>query len=130
MTTCRSCIKYLKSSYERVFYCIWGLKLWLKPCTGNNQFPRGVLMKEVFWKTSQTSQINTRSSHSEVLCQKMFPKILQNSQKNIFAGVSFLTKLLAGNLKLAEVAAGDSLQNKVFLKILQISPEKTCVGVY
>ena len=60
----------------------------------------------------------------------MFLKILQNSQKNIFAGVSFLTKLLAGNLKLAEVAAGDSLQNKVFLKILQISPEKTCVGVY
>ena len=60
----------------------------------------------------------------------MFLKILQNSQKNIFAGVSFLTKLLAGNLKLAEAASGDSLQNKVFLKILPISPEKTCVGVY
>ena len=60
----------------------------------------------------------------------MFLKILQNSQKNIFTGVSFLTKLLAGNLKLAEAAAGDSLQNKVFLKILQISPEKTCFGVY
>ena len=60
----------------------------------------------------------------------MFLKILQNSQKNIFAGVSFLTKLLAVNLKLAEAAARDSLQNKVFLKIFQISPEKTCVGVY
>ena len=27
-------------------------------------------IKEVFWKTSQNSQINTRSSHPEVLCQK------------------------------------------------------------
>ena len=27
-------------------------------------------IKEVFWKTSQNSQINTRSSHAKVLCQK------------------------------------------------------------
>ena len=39
----------------------------------------------------------------------MFLKILQNSQKNIFAGVSFLTNLQAGNLKLAEAAAGDGV---------------------
>ena len=38
-------------------------------------------IKEVFWKTSQNSQINTKSSHPEVFSQKMFWKILQNSQK-------------------------------------------------
>ena len=54
-------------------------------------------------------QINTKTSHPEVFCQKMFLKILQNLQKNIFARVSFLIKLQAGNLKLAETAAGDGL---------------------
>ena len=39
----------------------------------------------------------------------MFLKILQNLEKNIFAGVSFLTRLQAGNLKLEETAAGDGL---------------------
>ena len=34
---------------------------------------------------------------------------LRNSQKNIFAGVSFLIKLQAGNLKLSEAATGDVL---------------------
>ena len=34
-------------------------------------------IKEVFWKTSQNSQINTRRSHPEVFCQKMFWKILK-----------------------------------------------------
>ena len=38
-------------------------------------------IKEVFWISSQNSQINTSSSHSEVLCQKMFLKVLQNSYK-------------------------------------------------
>ena len=50
---------------------------------------------------------NLRSSHPELLCQKMFLEILQNSQKNIFAGISFLIKLQGGNLKLSEVATGD-----------------------
>ena len=36
-------------------------------------------------------------------------KILQNSQKYIFAGVSFLIKLQAGNMKLSEAATGDVL---------------------
>ena len=43
-----------------------------------------------------------------MFCQKMFLKILQNSQKNIFGGV-FLIKFQAGNLKLSEAAAGDDL---------------------
>ena len=38
-------------------------------------------IKEVFWKTSQNSQANTRSSHPEVFCKKMFLKYLKISQK-------------------------------------------------
>ena len=39
--------------------------------------------------------------------QKMFLKILQNSQRKFFTGVSFLRKLQAGNLKLSEAATGN-----------------------
>ena len=42
-----------------------------------------------------------------MFCQKMLLKILQNSQKNIFTGISFLTKLQAGSLKLSGAATGD-----------------------
>ena len=66
-------------------------------------------IKEVFWKTSQSLQINIRSSHPEVFSQKIFLKVLQNSQKNIFVGVYFLTKLQTGNLILLETATGDVL---------------------
>ena len=34
-------------------------------------------------------------------------KILKNSQKNIFVGISFVIKLQAGNLRLSEVTTGD-----------------------
>ena len=54
-------------------------------------------------------QVNTRTSHREVFCKKMFLKVLQNSQKKVFAGVSFLIKLQAGNMKLSEAATGDVL---------------------
>ena len=64
-------------------------------------------IKEVIWKTSQDSQINTKSSLPEVFCQKIFLTILQNSKKNVFAGVYFLIRLQAGNLKLPEAATGD-----------------------
>ena len=37
----------------------------------------------------------------------MFLEILQNSKKNIFAGISFLIKLQGENLKLSEAATGD-----------------------
>ena len=54
-------------------------------------------------------QVNTRNSHPEVFCKKIFLNILQNSQKNVYAGVSFLIKLQAGNLKLSEAATADIL---------------------
>ena len=62
-------------------------------------------MKEVFGETFQNSPINKE----EVIrkCSvKIFLKILQNSQKNSFAGVSFLIKLRPENLKLSEAATG------------------------
>ena len=34
-------------------------------------------------------------------------KILKNSQKNTFAGISFVIKLQAGNLRLSEATTGD-----------------------
>ena len=73
-----------------------------------SSFPE-VLYKRGDLKNSQNSQISTRSSHLEVFCQKMFLKILQNSQIRIFASVSFLIKLQAGNLKMSEAATGDVL---------------------
>ena len=51
----------------------------------------------------------------------MFLEILQNSQKIIFARISFLIKLQGGNLKLSETSTGDAQYDKMFLKILQVS---------
>ena len=53
--------------------------------------------------------VNTRSSYLEVFCKKMFLKILQNSWKNVSAGVPFLIKLQVENLKLSGAATGDVL---------------------
>ena len=83
----------------------------------------------MFRKISQNSHLNTRRSHPEVFCQKMFLRILYNLQKNIFVRVSFLIKLQPGNLKLSQAAIGDALQKKVFFKISQISWESTCTGL-
>ena len=71
--------------------------------------PHRCFIKKLFLKTSQNSQINTRSSHPEVFCQKLFLKILQNSLKNIFVGVAFIIKLQAGNLKPSETASVDGI---------------------
>ena len=69
-------------------------------------------LREVLYKRvdlNSFSQTNTRSSHPEVFCQKMILNILKNSQKNVYAGASFLIKLQAGNLKMSEAATGDLL---------------------
>ena len=57
-----------------------------------SSFPE-VLYKIGDLKNFSKLQVNTRSSHPEVFCKKMFLKILQISQKNVFAGVPFLIKL-------------------------------------
>ena len=43
----------------------------------------------MFWKTSQNSQINTKSSHPEVLCQKMFLKICKIHKKHLCPSLFF-----------------------------------------
>ena len=50
-----------------------------------------------------------QSSGGVLSKEKVFLKILKNSYKNIFAGVSFLIKLHTGNLKFPEAASGDVL---------------------
>ena len=82
---------------------------------------RGVLKN-----LSKFSAKHKEQSSGGVLSKDVLKKF---TKKNIFARVSFSTKLQAGNLNSAEAAAGDSLQNKVFLKILQISLEKIWVEV-
>ena len=60
-----------------------------------------MLYKRNFLKNfSKFTHKHKKQSSGGVLSkEKMFSNILQNSQKNIFAGVSFLIKLQAGNLK-------------------------------
>ena len=50
--------------------------------------------------------------------KKIFLKIFQISHKNVFAGVSFITKLQAGNLNMSEAATGNVWLTKLFLKRL------------
>ena len=99
MATSREC---LKSICEAVFfpYLVVEIRQLVHEISS---FPK------VFWKTSQKSQINTRSSHPEVFYQKLFLINLQSLQKNIFAGVCFLIKMQAGNLTLSEATTGDVL---------------------
>ena len=56
-----------------------------------------------------TNKHKKQSSGGVLSKEKMFLKHFRNSQKNIFAGVSFLIELQAGNLKLSEAATGDIL---------------------
>ena len=81
-----------------------------------SSFPE-VLYKEMIWKIFQNSQISRRSSQPEVFWQNVFLKISQNSQISIFARVSFLVELQAGNLKLLEAAL--VFQNQSFIDHLQ-----------
>ena len=70
----------------------------------------------MIWKTAQDSQINTRSSHPEVLCQKMLIRILQNLQKKCLCWSLFFNKVVGWKTELSEVATGDALWKEVFLK--------------
>ena len=86
--------------------------------------------RSVLKNFSKFTDKRKKQSSGDVLSkEKVFLKILRNPQKNVFAGVSFLIKLQAENLKLSEAATRDVLQNKVLLKISQISQKITCVAV-
>ena len=56
-----------------------------------------------------TDKHKKQSSGGALSKEKVFLKILRNSQKNIFSVVSFLIKLQASNLKPSEAATGDVL---------------------
>ena len=67
-------------------------------------------IKEVLKHASKfTDKDKKQSSGGALSKEKMFLKILQNSLKNIFSGVSSSIKLLAGNLKSSEAATRDVL---------------------
>ena len=69
-----------------------------------------MLYKRRVLKNSKFTDKHKKQSSWGVLSkEKMSLKILQNSQKNIFAVVSFIMKLQAGNLKLSGAATGDVL---------------------
>ena len=53
-----------------------------------------------------TDKQKKHASEGVLSKEKMFLKVLQNSQKNIFSEVSFLIKLQAENLKPSEAVTG------------------------
>ena len=65
--------------------------------------------KKVLKKFSKSTDKHKKQSSGGALPKKMFLKISQNSQINIFAGVSFLIKFQAENPKLSEAPTGDVL---------------------
>ena len=94
MATSWSCIKCLKSACET--------------CTWNSSFPEVLYKWSVLKNFSKFRDKDNKQSYRGALSkEKIFLKILQNSHKNIFVGVSFLIKLQAGKLQLPEAATGD-----------------------
>ena len=130
MPTSRSCIKCTSSVSEREQILKNRLNTSLEKHLWNgfllylvveiSSYPEVLYERSVLKNFLKFTDKHKKPSFGGVLSkEKMFLKILRNSQKNIFAGVSFLIKLQAGNLKLSEAATGDVLLNNVFLKILQ-----------
>ena len=72
-------------------------------CTWNKQFPNGTYKRGDLKNFSRFT--DNISIHPEVFGQN----ILQSSQKIVFAGVSFLIKLQAGNLRLSKAVTGNVL---------------------
>ena len=98
MATFHSFTKHLKSTSDKIFYCI----CWLKSC--NLDMKKAVCrrcsIKKVIWITFQNSQVITRSSHPEVFCQKFVLKnFTKFTEMHLCRGL-FLIKLQAGNRKL------------------------------
>ena len=67
-------------------------------------YKRGVLKN-----FSKFSGKHKEQSFEGVLSKDVLKNFVKFTKKNIFAGISFLTKLLTGNLKQAEATAADSL---------------------
>ena len=109
MATSRSCKKMLEKHLWNRFLLYLVVEI-LQLVHEISSFPE-VLYKRGILKnfTKLTDKHNKQSPGCVLSKEKMFLKILQNSQKNIFAGVSFLIEMQAANLKLSETATGNVL---------------------
>ena len=89
-------------------------------------YKRGVLKN-----LSKFSDKHKTQSSGDVLSKYVLKNFEKIHRKNIFVGVSFLTKLHTGNLKSTEAAAGDSLENNMVLEFLQILLGKNmCLSLF
>ena len=68
-----------------------------------SSFPDVLYQRSVLKNFSKFTDKHKKQSSGVLSKEKMFWKFLQNSQKNIFTGGSFLIKLQAGYLKLSEL---------------------------
>ena len=120
IATSRSYKKCLKIVCKIVIlYDGWNLAT----CTWNKQPAKEVFYKKMFWKASQNSELNTRSSHLQVFYQK---GVLKNFAK--FAGKHlcwslFLLKLAARSATLLEREPSTDVSPfwefcKMFMRIL------------
>ena len=89
MATSRSCIKYLKSTYEIVFYCIGGWNS--ETCTWNSSFPEEPYKRSVLKNFSKFIDKHKKQPSGGVLPkEKMFLKILEKfTGKNPCQSLSF-----------------------------------------
>ena len=119
MATSRSFIKCLKRTCEIVFLLYLVVEILQLV---HSSFPEVLYKKCVLKNVSkftdkhkkQSSRVRFSVKRKDVL------KNLQNSQQNIFSGVTFLIKLQAGNLQPSEAATGDGLQLKKSIYFLSI----------
>ena len=113
MATSCSCTKCLKSICKIVFYCTCWLKF--------SSF-RGVL-ENLFQKISQDFQVNARSSHLEVFCEKVFLKFSQISLENICIGDEYSeTVAFPQNLQNFE----EHLRTNIFLTLPKQRLQHSC----
>ena len=68
-----------------------------------------MLYKRTVLKSSKFTDKHKKQSSGGVLSKVKIPLKMLNSQKNLFAVVSFIMKLQSGNLRLSGAATGDVL---------------------
>ena len=80
-------------------------------------------------KTSQNSQVNTRSSHPEMFCQKDVLKNLSKIHKKHLCRSLFFNNVEGRKPETVRSSFWRCSVKMMFLKVSQISQENTCVGL-
>ena len=107
MATSRSYIKFLETTREIAFSVSGG---WNSATCIWNSFPEVLHKRSVLKNVLKFTDKHKKQSSGVALSKEtIFLTILQNSQKNIFSGVSFLIKLPAGSLRPLEATTEDVL---------------------